>query len=29
MDKLYGHVTAMPLATVNGRRANLGVVNAY
>ena len=29
MDELYGHVTAMPLATVNGRRANLGVVNAY
>lgn len=29
MDELYGRDTAMPLATVNGRRANLRVVNAY
>jgi hypothetical protein len=29
MNELYGHDTAMPLATVNGGRPNLRVVNAY
>jgi len=28
-DELYAYNTAMPLATVNGRRANLRVVNAH
>ncbi|MEA4883582.1 MAG: pyridoxamine 5'-phosphate oxidase family protein [Clostridia bacterium] len=29
MNELYGHDTAMTLATVNGEKANLRVVNAY
>ncbi|QSX06470.1 pyridoxamine 5'-phosphate oxidase family protein [Sedimentibacter sp. zth1] len=29
MNELYGHDVAMPLATVNGEKANLRVVNAY
>lgn len=29
MDELYGHDTAMSLATVNGEKPNLRVVNVY
>ena len=29
MKELYGHDVAMPLATVNGDKANIRVVNAY
>lgn len=29
MKELYGHDVAMPLATVNGDKANIRVINAY
>jgi hypothetical protein len=29
MKELYGHDVAMPLATLNGNKANIRVVNAY